>query len=328
MQKFSLIFVAISVNNFGEIFAKIYDRCEFLNELITRHHLPRDEAAIWTCIAERQSEFNTQAQGQYHRYHGIFQISDEFWCYNENNEGKGACGMSCDRFRDDDVTDDLYCVKRIYYEHYYLSGGDGYSAWPSGKYCQTYSSWYQYICENSIKTPETSNYVNRRRLIPQISHQVTALESQANKIYDRCELARELYYDHNIPFEQISTFVCIAKFESHYNTSAIGKKPIISSLFLSISCSLMKISSIPGNGDFGIFQISNLYWCDEHRRGKGCQMSCTDFLDSDLTDDVHCMKKIYNSHAKFSENGFTAWSVYNKYCRGDVSRYIKGCFKL
>lgn len=42
------------------------------------------------------------------------------------------------------------------------------------------------------------------------------------RIYDRCELARELYFNHRMPPNQISTWVCIAQHESGFNTAAVG----------------------------------------------------------------------------------------------------------
>lgn len=276
----------ISVNNWIA-WGKIYDRCELYNEFVTRHGLSRLEAATWTCIAEQQSNYNTQALGAGSNgrtgYHGIFQISDLYWC-----SAGGACGISCERLRDDDLVDDLYCAKRIYHDHYY-SFGNGYSAWPSGDYCTRHAS--RYTCSVAART----------ELIEAPPAHFT--QHSDAKIYDRCELAQELHFKHHFPIDQIATWVCIAKHESHFNTSAIGA------------------------GDYGIFQISELYWCGRQWRGKACDMACSELLDADITNDVQCMKKIYGEHSRIAGNGFTAWTVYARYCNGDVSGYIEGCFE-
>jgi len=43
------------------------------------------------------------------------------------------------------------------------------------------------------------------------------------KVYDRCELARELVEKHEAPEHQVATWVCIAQHESQFNTSAVGQ---------------------------------------------------------------------------------------------------------
>lgn len=63
-------------------------------------------------------------------------------------------------------------------------------------------------------------------------------ERKQHKIFERCELARELYYLHDVPYDEVATWVCIARYESQYNTSAVGYK------------------NTDGSLDHGIFQIS------------------------------------------------------------------------
>jgi len=68
------------------------------------------------------------------------------------------------------------------------------------------------------------------------------------KIYDRCELARELRDTIKVPEEQLATWVCIAQHESRFDTSVIG--------------------TLAEGKDNGIFQISDLYWCEWVRNLK------------------------------------------------------------
>jgi hypothetical protein len=89
------------------------------------------------CIAKHESEFNTSAVGHLNGDgsgdHGLFQISDLFWC---SPPGTGwACGVSCAHLEDDDIKDDVVCAKRIYRQHKRISG-NGFTAWAVyGPYC-------------------------------------------------------------------------------------------------------------------------------------------------------------------------------------------------
>jgi hypothetical protein len=126
-------------------------------------------------------------------------------------------------------------------------------------------------------------------------------------VYDRCSLARELSHPrHRIPPADIATWVCIARHESDYNTSAVGHLD-------------------GASGDHGIFQISDRYWCSPPGRGKSCGLSCDLLEDDDLTDDVMCALRILLDHGHRDGDGFTAWAVYRPYCSGDVSEYVRGC---
>lgn len=124
------------------------------------------------------------------------------------------------------------------------------------------------------------------------------------KVYERCELARELRNVHRMPEHQIATWVCIAKHESLYNTSAHN----------------------PGSGDHGLFQISQIYWCSPPGQGYGCFKPCSAFADDDIADDVKCIRTIFEEHSRISGDGFNAWVVYPLYCKGDVSQYVQGCY--
>jgi len=129
------------------------------------------------------------------------------------------------------------------------------------------------------------------------------------KVYERCELARELKEVHDIPDEQVATWVCIAQHESQFNTSAVGHL------------------NGDGSGDHGLFQISDLYWCSPPGKGWACGVSCADLEDDDIKDDMVCVKRIYRQHQKLSGDGFTAWAVYGAYCsnKDSVVKYLEGC---
>ncbi|XP_065087457.1 uncharacterized protein LOC135709164 [Ochlerotatus camptorhynchus] len=286
----------------GATRGKVYTRCELARELYYKHQFSIDDSAIWTCIAQYQSNFNTSAVGYAGgdvQYHGMFQLSDEYWC---SPPGRGwVCGLPCSDLEDDDITDDLACMNHIYEEHQRISG-DGFNAWTVYQpYCKGKADSMIRGCldegENAIVPTTTARVPHRKENVG------------VGKIYERCELARELYFVHNLPYEQIATWVCIAHRESNYNVSAIGRL------------------NADGSGDHGLFQISDIYWCSPPGKGWVCGLTCSDLEDNDLSDDVECMKKIFEEHTKLAGDGFTAWAVYRPYCQGRSDHYIKGCFE-
>lgn len=129
------------------------------------------------------------------------------------------------------------------------------------------------------------------------------------KVYERCELARELATVHGVSGDDLAVWVCIAQHESDYNTTAIGH--------------------VGEGGDHGIFQISDLYWCSHSPgRGKACGMSCSQLLDDNIGDDMACAKRIHREHQGLTGNGFNAWAVYPLYCKRPdrAAKYVEGCF--
>uniref|UniRef100_A0A1B0CTG4 lysozyme n=1 Tax=Lutzomyia longipalpis TaxID=7200 RepID=A0A1B0CTG4_LUTLO len=309
-----VIAAAFLILSSGE--CRVYDRCELALELKYRHEIVSEaEVATWVCIAQHQSAFDTAAVGRQadgRGYHGLLQISDEFWC-SVAGQGK-ACAMSCSRLTDDDITDDLHCSRIIHEEHQRISG-DGFNAW----------TVYRDHCNGGRALPYIhgcfDNYISREDVpvrspirpvyTPSSSFRTkfrTHLEKARAKIYDRCELAQELVYKHHVPIEEVATWVCIAKHESNFNTSAVGHL------------------NADGSGDHGLFQISDIYWCSPPGKGWVCGLSCAQLEDDDISDDVKCMRKIYAEHQRLSGDGFNAWAVYSPHCRGRAEKYIDGCF--
>lgn len=125
------------------------------------------------------------------------------------------------------------------------------------------------------------------------------------KTYEPCELARDLV-SKGASKEEVPTWVCIAKHESNFNTSAVGRL------------------NGDGSSDHGIFQISDRYWCSP--QGWACNIPCDLLEDDDISDDWKCAKRIFRQHKVLSGNGFNAWAVYSSRCSGDTSQYVSGCF--
>ncbi|KAL5282357.1 LYSC6 family protein [Megaselia abdita] len=295
----------ISKSKHSKTKVKIYSKCELADELYNRHNFPLEEIAIWVCIAYHESRLDTSSVGRLNADgsgdHGIFQISDLWWC-SPQEKGKG-CNASCDQFEDSDITDDVACVRTIKKEHDKLFG-NGFTAWTVyNDHCSNNVDYYLTGCSIHGSSRSVHNQID------QSPHKGQKEKiNQKGKVYDKCELATELLVKYNIPKEDISTWVCIAKHESEFNTAAVGRL------------------NADGSADHGLFQISDLFWCSSSGKGKGCGRSCNFYEDSDISDDVECIKLIKSEHDRYSGNGFSAWTVYNLHCSGNTDYYIKGCF--
>lgn len=107
--------------------------------------------------------------------------------------------------------------------------------------------------------------------------------------------------------------ICLVRWESDFNTSAIGSL------------------NTDGSLDHGLFQISDRYWCDRQDGMDGaCGLSCAgdqvlllfvwqshrfktisfyrlDLRNEDIKDDVICAKRIFRHHQHHYGSGFNAW---------------------
>uniref|UniRef100_A0A1A9ULV5 lysozyme n=1 Tax=Glossina austeni TaxID=7395 RepID=A0A1A9ULV5_GLOAU len=281
--------------------SKVYDRCELARELYEEHNIPIEEVATWICIAHHESQFNTSSVGRREGdgsiAYGLFQISDQRWCSYKRNELRG-CNLHCSRLIDDNIADDVECIKHIYKEHDTLLG-DGFTAWAVYlPYCRNQQNESVTQIDQCFDTNELKKYTTKTK-----SFKVNNI---THKTYKYCELTHELYHKHHIAIEQIPIWICIVEHESRFNTAAVTR--------------------VNGSANHGIFQISDLYWCShDHNGGKACNISCDDLLDSDISDDVRCVKTIYEEHTGISGDGFTAWVAYKPHCRNKNLEDINQC---
>uniref|UniRef100_A0A182SI32 lysozyme n=1 Tax=Anopheles maculatus TaxID=74869 RepID=A0A182SI32_9DIPT len=291
---------------------KVYERCELATELRDRHRMPIEQIATWVCIAYHESRFNTSAEGRLNADgsgdHGLFQISDIYWCSTDANRPGKACRVTCDAMKDNDITDDVRCIRTIYEEHQRISG-NGFNAWTVYKpYCVGREASFMHNCfEQDERFPTTPNKP-RPGIVAPTAPAKKLHSTDVGKVYDRCELANDLLHKFHMPKEQVATWVCIAYHESRFNTSAEGRL------------------NADGSGDHGLFQISDIYWCSPPGNGWACGVSCDALKDSDITDDVRCVRTIFDEHQRISGDGFNAWSVYKPYCQGRSSSFVRGCF--
>uniref|UniRef100_A0A6I8QPB1 Lysozyme C n=1 Tax=Xenopus tropicalis TaxID=8364 RepID=A0A6I8QPB1_XENTR len=120
---------------------------------------------------------------------------------------------------------------------------------------------------------------------------------------DRCSVVRAIRRGGlaGIKGYSLGDFVCLAYHASRYDTS-LHRSPT----------------------EYGIFQINSYWWCDDGKtpgRKNWCRMPCTDLLDTDIEDDVRCVKRIVSD-----PNGLEAWEPWKEYCRGQaLSSFVEEC---
>nr|QKY77473.1 pedal mucus protein 9 [Patella vulgata] len=110
----------VALFTFAAVESKVFSRCELAKELV-RVGVPRSDVHHWVCMAQYESSLNTAAQSPPNsdnsRDHGLFQINDYWNCDNGNGRTKNGCNKRCSVFRDDNLTDDVACIKQLKREH-------------------------------------------------------------------------------------------------------------------------------------------------------------------------------------------------------------------
>ncbi|XP_077631363.1 lysozyme C [Crocuta crocuta] len=128
------------------------------------------------------------------------------------------------------------------------------------------------------------------------------------KVFERCELARTLKRLGMDGYRGVSlaNWMCLAKWESGYNTRATNYNPSSRST------------------DYGIFQINSRYWCNDGKTPhavNACHISCSVLLQDDITQAVKCAKRVVSD-----PNGIRAWVAWKAHCQNrDVSQYVRNC---
>ncbi|CAD7011598.1 lysozyme P-like [Ceratitis capitata] len=125
------------------------------------------------------------------------------------------------------------------------------------------------------------------------------------RIMDRCSLSRELDAM-SIPRANIPNWVCIAQYESNFNTAELGPP------------------NPDGSRDWGIFHINDRYWCDPgdgRHSANACHVSCSQLYTDDISEAVKCARTIIR------QQGFPAWNTWNNNCgRGANVPSVSDCF--
>lgn len=104
---------------------KVFTKCELAKEL-GKNGISRTFYGHWICLANAESGLNTTKVTKLPNMsssYGIFQINSKEWC-REGRKG-GKCNMKCEDFIDDNITDDIDCVKKIQMQY----GFNGWNLW-------------------------------------------------------------------------------------------------------------------------------------------------------------------------------------------------------
>ncbi|MXQ96323.1 hypothetical protein E5288_WYG020603 [Bos mutus] len=99
------------------------------------------------------------------------------------------------------------------------------------------------------------------------------------KKFQRCELARTLKKLGLDGYRGVSlaNWVCLARWESNYNTRATN------------------YNRGDKSTDYGIFQINSRWWCNDGKTPKAvnaCRIPCSALLKDDITQAVACAKRV------------------------------------
>lgn len=281
-----------------EPIGKIYNRCELARELLYVHKLPAHEIHIWVCIAQHESEFDTTAIGMLNadnsHDHGIFQISDKYWC----SPGTG-CNIECVNLRDANLTDDIACLKKIFAE-------GGFGQWATYEsYCENKDISSIDDCFSDAEFQKIKNSIAMADAAEKDRQMLeNDLEIVEGRQFSACELARILVAMYDVLLEELDEWLCIIEHESQFNTASVSDL------------------HQDGSREHGLFKISDSYWCSPPNKGTGCGIPCSKLRDKDITDDIECVKKIIDA------DGFDAWQSYRRFCNNsNITQYSKQCFE-
>ncbi|XP_053319839.1 lysozyme C-like [Spea bombifrons] len=155
-------------------------------------------------------------------------------------------------------------------------------------------------------TGHLSNKSSNMKGVLYLAILISVIIGTHGKRYAKCELLKRIKDTKLDVYSQHSAanWVCLAKHESDYSTTAIND-----------------------NGpsrDYGIFQINSKWWCDDGKTPgskNACGISCHRLLDDNILDDIECAKRVVSD-----PNGMGAWVAWRKKCKGkDLSPYTAGC---
>uniref|UniRef100_A0A9L0JKG9 Lactose synthase B protein n=1 Tax=Equus asinus TaxID=9793 RepID=A0A9L0JKG9_EQUAS len=88
----------------------------FQNVCLGQRSLSTHLGLLWICTIFHSSGYDTQTivKNNGKTEYGLFQINNKMWCRdNQILPSRNICGISCNKFLDDDLTDDVMCAKKI-----------------------------------------------------------------------------------------------------------------------------------------------------------------------------------------------------------------------
>ncbi|XP_055320382.1 lysozyme-like [Sitodiplosis mosellana] len=131
------------------------------------------------------------------------------------------------------------------------------------------------------------------------------------KIYQKCDLARELVEKHRFSRTMLSSWICMIEAESGFNTKSSKPYPPI-------------VGSLPSvHKSFGLFHINSKNYCGIEHVGGKCKVRCEDMLKDDITKAAQCAQIVQNTE------GFKAWKGWEMKCKPNISNLppLNDCFR-
>jgi hypothetical protein len=115
MGKLSLIFLIVLSVTTHQSLAKTFTEAE-LTTILQQNGF--SNIRDWICLVDKESSFTTSKTNKNKNKsidYGLFQINSKYWC--GIGKAGGECKIDCNKFLDDDINDDIECVKLIYKTH-------------------------------------------------------------------------------------------------------------------------------------------------------------------------------------------------------------------
>jgi lysozyme C len=119
-----------------------------------------------------------------------------------------------------------------------------------------------------------------------------SISTNAN-VFDFCELSRILHFGFGINRLVLPEWMCLIQAESNLNASLVNGP------------------FRDGTRRFGLYQISDGFWCSNTTTpGQYCNVTCEELVGSDLRPSVNCAKDIFNRYQDFN-----AWDGWVRECK-------------
>ncbi|XP_056404704.1 lysozyme C-1-like [Hyla sarda] len=153
--------------------------------------------------------------------------------------------------------------------------------------------------ECPINPFHTHNTIEMKVLIVLVLSAITT----GGWVIDRCSVVRAVRSSGIAGYKGYTEgdYVCLVRYASNYETS-LNRSPT----------------------EYGAFQINSYFWCDDYKtpgHRNACGISCAALLDTNLADDLRCVKRIVQD-----PNGLDAWQAWTRNCKGrDNSYFTVGC---
>ncbi|KAM8804283.1 lysozyme C, milk isozyme-like [Rhynchonycteris naso] len=133
----SILVISILSCFFAAYNAKVFTKCELAQKLKAKgmDGFHGYSLANWVCMAQHESDFNTEAfngkNDNGSSDYGLFQLNNRWWCSDSKHPSVNACATTCSNFLDDNIDDDIICIKRA------VKDPQGMSAWRAWeKHCK------------------------------------------------------------------------------------------------------------------------------------------------------------------------------------------------